>query len=96
MIGGMSHAHHWRATNKIFALVCECGTVYHEWLLAEIDRLKAAGASAAPAVSAEEVAALRAQLAEAQRDREALRAQLDEAQKELATRAEQVTSKIVG
>jgi hypothetical protein len=92
----MSHAHHWRATNKIFALVCECGIVYHEWLLAEIDRLKAAGAVAVPAVSAEEIAALRTQLADAQRDRDALRAQLDEAQKELATRAEQVTAKIVG
>lgn len=93
---GMSHAHHWRTTSKIFALVCECGIVYHDWLLAEIDRLKAAGVPVTPAVSAEEVAALRTQLADAQRERDALRAQLDEAQKELATRAEQVTAKIVG
>lgn len=96
MIGGMSHAHHWRTTSKVFALVCECGIVYHDWLLAEIDRLKATGVPVTPTVSAEEIAALRSQLEEARRERDALRAQLDEAQKEFATRAEQVTTKIVG
>lgn len=39
------HTHRWRATSKVFALVCDCGTVYHNWLLAEIDKLKATTAT---------------------------------------------------
>lgn len=90
----MDHAHHWRATSKVFALVCECGTAYHEWLLAEIERLKTATAPLPPAVSAEEVATLRAQLEEARSQSAALRAELDEARQEIETHAEKVTQQI--
>ena len=88
----MEHAHHWRATSKVFALVCECGVVYHDWLVAEIDRLKKSGA--APVISAEEVAALRAQLEAARTETATLRAELDEAKRELETRAQQVMQQI--
>ena len=71
----MDHAHRWRATNKVFALVCECGLVYHDWLLAEVDRLKK------PA-SSDDVAVLRIQLDEALVESAALRTQIDEAQAE--------------
>jgi hypothetical protein len=87
----MSHAHHWRATSKVFALVCECGTTYHEWLLAEIDRLKA---TAAPTQPAEEVLALRAQLEELRRESAGLREQLEEARRELEAQAAKVTSQV--
>ena len=87
----MSHAHHWRATSKIFALMCECGTVYHDWLLAEIDRLKTASTAPGPS---EEVTTLRAQLEEARRETTAVRAELDEAKRELEARAAQVTATI--
>lgn len=52
------HDHKWRATTKIFALVCECGEVYHDWLKAQLTKLAAATTS-------DEVVDLRAQLKEA-------------------------------
>lgn len=82
------HAHQWRATSRVFALVCECGTVYHNWLLAEIDKLKAsATADADPArshLTRDEVNKLLVDLCEAQagaasaqNEAAALRAELD-------------------
>jgi len=44
-VGMIDHVHQWRATTKVFALVCECGTAYHEWLLTEIERLKVAAST---------------------------------------------------
>ena len=86
----MEHAHHWRATSKVFARVCDCGVAYHEWLLTEnewllteVDRLKAAP----PALSSTEESALREQLEEARREATALRAELDEARRALEARA---------
>lgn len=38
------HTHRWRATSKVFALVCDCGTSYHDWLLTEIEKLKVVAA----------------------------------------------------
>jgi hypothetical protein len=92
----MEHEHHWRATSKVFALVCECGIAYHEWLLTEIDQLKVASVSPPPQGPNEEVVALRAQLEEARREAGSLRAELDEARRELETRAEKVTGQIIG
>ena len=69
----MHHAHQWRATSKVFALVCECGLVYHEWLVAEVDRLKAPSST-----SGDDVAVLRIQLDEALAEADKLRAQLGE------------------
>jgi predicted nucleic acid-binding Zn-ribbon protein len=90
----MSHAHHWRATSKVFALVCECGVVYHDWLLAEVDRMKKEAIASQSVPSAEEITALRAQLEEARRERDALRGELDEARKELETRAAAITQSV--
>jgi hypothetical protein len=53
------HVHKWRATTKIFALACECGAVYHDWLKDQLAKLSAA------ASSSEETAKLRAELEEA-------------------------------
>jgi septal ring factor EnvC (AmiA/AmiB activator) len=39
----MDHKHHWRATSKVFALVCDCGEVCHEWLSKEVDRITSNG-----------------------------------------------------
>lgn len=86
----MDHKHHWRATSKVFALVCECGTAYHEWLLAEVERLKSASSPPEPAV----IAALNEQLAEVRRERDALRAELDEARAELERRATAITQSV--
>ena len=96
----MTHAHHWRATSKVFARVCDCGVTYHdwllmenEWLLSEVDSLKAAvQTSSTTSNSTEEVTALRAQLEEARREVAALRADLDLAHRELATRAKSVSN----
>lgn len=89
------HTHHWRATSKVFALVCECGTVYHDWLLAEVDRLKVTAPTPPPPPGpSEEVITLRAQLEEARSETAKLRADLDEAKRELEARAAQVTAKI--
>ena len=95
----MDHAHHWRATSKVFARVCDCGLAYHdwllmenEWLLTEVDRLKAAPPTT-PGPN-EEVIALRTQLEEARSESVKLRAELDAAKRELAERAAQVTAKI--
>ena len=95
----MDHAHHWRATSKVFARVCDCGLAYHdwllmenEWLLTEVDRLKAA-APTTPGPN-EEVVTLRAQLEEARGASVKLRAELDEAKRELEARAAQVMAKI--
>lgn len=32
----MDHEHHWRATNKVFAKVCDCGAIYHDWFTAQL------------------------------------------------------------
>jgi hypothetical protein len=85
------HTHHWRTTSKVFALVCECGTIYHDWLLAEVDRLKAVSTASGPS---EEVITLRAQLEEARSEAVKLRGELDETKRELEERAAQVTAKI--
>ena len=96
----MDHAHHWRATSKVFARVCDCGLAYHdwllmenEWLLTEVDRLKAAAAPTTPGPS-EEVVTLRVQLEEARSASVTLRAELDAAKRELEARAAQVMAKI--
>jgi len=80
----MEHAHHWRATSKVFALVCDCGVAYHEALVAEIEHLHTVQLqlkTATPAATVE-VGDLRAQLEEAAREATALRAQLEEAARE--------------
>ena len=94
----MEHAHHWRATSKVFARVCDCGVAYHdwllmenEWLLSEVDSLKAAVQTSSTASnSTEEITALRAQLEEVRREAAALRADLDLAHRELAARAKNI------
>ena len=95
----MDHAHHWRATSKVFARVCDCGLAYHdwllmenEWLLTEVDRLKAA-APTTPGPN-EDVVALRVQLEEARSESVKLRAELAAAKRELEERAAQVTAKL--
>jgi hypothetical protein len=85
------HPHHWRATSKIFALVCDCGLTYHEWLLAEIERLKTA---AGPSAAAAEITTLNDQLAEVRRERDALRADLDEARETLERQAAAITQSV--
>lgn len=95
----MEHAHYWRATSKVFAMVCECGVVYHDWLVAEIGLLKKGAVAAAPPPAAapasiEEVAALRAQLEEARREAASLRGELDEARRELEAQAQKVSAQI--
>jgi hypothetical protein len=90
----MDHAHHWRATSKVFALTCECGIVYHDWLLAEVERLKTAAAPASPSISAEEVAALRTQLNDVCRERDMLLAELVEARAELEKQAAAITQSV--
>jgi hypothetical protein len=89
----MTHTqHHWRATNKVFALVCECGLVYHEWLQIEIEKLRsAAAAPLAPTGPSEETIALRVQLEETQREVTTLRTQLDGVKSELEIQAAEVT-----
>lgn len=94
----MEHAHHWRATSKVFALVCDCGVACHEALAAEIEQLKAATPTAPADVgvpraqleeAVREATALRTQLEEAVREAPVLRAQLEEARREAtALRAE--------
>ena len=94
----MEHTHHWRATSKVFARVCDCGVAYHdwlltenEWLLTEVDRLTAAPL----ALSSVEESTLRAQLEEARREAAILRAELDEARRELVeARANKVSPQI--
>lgn len=96
----MTHAHHWRATSKVFARVCDCGVAYHdwllmenEWLLSEVDSLKAAvQTSPATPNSTEEITALRAQLEKVQREAAELRSDLDLAHRELATRTKSVSN----
>lgn len=83
----MDHAHHWRATTKVFALVCECGLVYHECLLAEIDTLKAALTASMPSVTplitpTEDTNLLRAELQQAQLATVTMREELDAARRE--------------
>jgi hypothetical protein len=68
----MEHKHQWRATSKVFALVCECGVVYHDWLKVEIEKLKAASSS-------QEVAELRTGLEEARRELEFQAAEITDA-----------------
>jgi DNA-binding FadR family transcriptional regulator len=36
----MAHDHKFRATSKVFALQCECGVVYHDWLKEQLQALK--------------------------------------------------------
>lgn len=93
----MDHAHQWRATSKVFALVCECGLVYHEWLVAEVDRLKAPSSA-----SGDDVAVLRIQIDEALAESDklragnaSLRAQLDEAKQQLEKQAQEITNHVV-
>jgi len=84
------HAHHWRATSKVFALVCECGIIYHDWLVVEIDRLKQPTAP----VQGDTVFALQTQLEETRKERDVLRAELEEARRELEARAQAVAARI--
>ena len=41
----MAHDHKFRATSKVFALRCECGVVYHDWLKEQLQALKMPQAS---------------------------------------------------
>jgi hypothetical protein len=104
-MSNMEHTdHHWRATSKVFALLCECGVVYHDWLQVEIEKLRAAaaaGAAPAPTGPSEETITLRAQLEEARREAATLRTQLaearaviDEATRELEVQAAVVTDAV--
>ena len=92
----MEHAHHWRATSKVFARVCDCGVAYHdwlltenEWLLTEIERLKAVPAALS---STEEITTLRVQLEEARREAATFCADLDVARRDLEASAKKVSS----
>jgi hypothetical protein len=82
------HAHHWRATSKIFALACECGIIYHDWLLGEIDRLRKSAVSSDDAMLREMT--LSEELSKARREIENLRAMIDEAKHELETGAAEI------
>lgn len=94
----MDHAHHWRATSKVFARVCDCGVTYHdwllmenEWLLTEVDRLKAVPTAPTAPSSTEEITTLRAQLEEVRQEAATLRTDLDVARRELEARAQKVS-----
>lgn len=81
------HTHQWRATSKVFALVCACGVPYHEWLLTEIEKLKATAAQPMePFVTQEEVDRIQGDLlalrVSSQKEIEQLRAALSSAQLE--------------
>jgi HAMP domain-containing protein len=83
----MEHTHQWRATSKVFALVCECSVVYHDWLKAKIEKLQTA---ASPTEANELRAKLNAQGAElntARAELDAAHAALDEARRELERQA---------
>jgi DNA repair exonuclease SbcCD ATPase subunit len=84
------HAHQWRATSKVFALVCECGTVYHDWLKAEIEKLRTASSPQEANALRAELDIKRAELEAARRELDAAHAALDEARRELERRAAEI------
>jgi uncharacterized protein (DUF3084 family) len=91
----MEHSHQWRATSKVFALVCECGVVYHDWLKAEIEKLRNANASPQDANALRvELNNKQAELDAARRELDAAHAALDEARRELERQAAEITDTV--
>jgi septal ring factor EnvC (AmiA/AmiB activator) len=85
----MEHKHHWRATSKVFALVCDCGEVCHEYLSKEMDRITSnAQAVIAPVAELpppiDVAASFEATIQQLNSDVLTLRSLLDAAQREVA------------
>jgi len=91
----MEHKHQWRATSKVFALVCECSAVYHDWLKTEIEKLRSS--SSVPQEADELRAKLNAQRVEldaARAELDTAHAALDEARRELEVRAAEIADAV--
>jgi DNA repair exonuclease SbcCD ATPase subunit len=90
----MEHTHQWRATSKVFALVCECSVVYHDWLKAEIEKLRTAASSAEADELRAKLVARDAELNAARAELDAAHAALDEARRELERQAAEIANAV--